>query len=188
MDRLKASLRTTGLLFASIVVAVSLTPLAHAIAPGRVFYEMILTAPGTRSQGWHGVLYARDGNPIDVAPGQTVTTPLGEFVNVACIHLWDACGLIRTDMAEWMKSHQANIIMDSKPWLYRMYVSAEGSKSEVWTSRLTHDGAEIFPDMTPMDTPMGPFRTGGPMAFGWAQAGWFPASWHEPTPPPLPSH
>jgi hypothetical protein len=172
------------LVIAAAVIGTSLMPMAaQAIAPGRLIYEIVVTAPGSRSQGWHGVLYDTSNNPIEPAVGQTVTTALGEFVNVPCNHLWDACGMIRKDMVEWMTAHQANVIMDSKPWLYRMYVSAEGSKSEVWTSRLLHDGAEIFPDLKPIDTPMGPFRTGAPMTIGWAHAGWFPASWHEPTLP-----
>lgn len=170
-----------GVIFGAVLLASTQTPPANAVAPGRLFYEIAVSAPGTRSQGWQGVLYDAGGNPVDAPAGQTITTALGVFIKVPCVHLWDACGMIRTDMAEWMKTHQANIIVDAKPWLYRMYVSAEGSRSEVWRSRLLHDGQEIFPLEDAVETPMGPFRTGGPMASGWAQAGWFPSSWHEPT-------
>ncbi len=163
---------------------------AHADPPGRLIYEMVVTAPDTRSQGWRGVLYDAVGNPVDATPEEHVTTPLGEFVNVTCGSLWDACGMIRVDMAEWMKTHPSNLPTpgQSNDWVYRMYVSGEGSNDQLWTSTLLHQGSQIPPNSTPIDTPMGPFRTGGQNSVGWARAGWFPASWREPasTAPPHP--
>jgi hypothetical protein len=176
------------LLIVAAVINASFVPAeAHADPPGRLVYDMVVTAPGTRSQGWTATLYDPAGDTIEAEPGQTVTTPLGEFVRVPCVNPWDACGMIRTDMAEWMKTHQANVIMDSQSWVYRVYLGGEGSGSEVWTSRFLHDDAEISPDVKPIDTPMGPFRTGDPTATGWARAGWFPVSWQEPMPPGQPA-
>ena len=86
-----------ALLAIAAVVVVGASPMptaAHADPPGRLFYEIVVTDPGTRSQGWHGVLYDADGNPIEAAPGQTVSLAgqflydVGEFVNVACENPW----------------------------------------------------------------------------------------------------
>ena len=170
-------MRASLLIVAAIVNATLMRVEAHADPPGRLVYDMAVTAPGTRSQAWTAILYDPAGDPIEAEPGQTVTTPLGEFVRVPCVNPWDACGMIRSDMAEWMKTHQANVIMDSQSWVYRVYLGGEGSGSEVWTSRLLFmTTAEISPDVKPINTPMGPFRTGGPTATGWARAGWFPVS------------
>lgn len=173
------------LVIAAAVVGAALIPVkAHADPPGRLVYEIEVGAPGTRSQGWTATLYDAVGDPMEAAAGQTLTTALGEFVSLPCGAPWDACGMVRTDMAEWMKTHQANVIMDTHPWVYRIYVNAEGSRNEVWTSTLLHDSVEIPAGTEPVDTPMGPFRTGGPTAVGWARVGWLPVSWQEPTPAP----
>ena len=160
------------------VVGASLTPTqAHADPPGRLFYEIVVIVPGTRSQAWEATLYDAAGKPIQAPPtGQTVKTPIGEFVNVPGDQ-WHPGGMVRADMAKWMKTHDANVIMDMKPWAYRLYVDGEGSDTEVWTSTLLHDNTEIPPATNPIDTPMGPFRTAGPEATGWARAGWLPVSW-----------
>jgi hypothetical protein len=123
----------------------SLIPVAaRAETSDRLVYEIVVTEPGTRSQGWHGVLYDPAGNPIVATPGETVTTPIGEFIDVPCSARWDICGMIRADMVD----QRTNDIIDSKPWLYRIYVDAEGSRSELWTGILLHDGMEIPPNST----------------------------------------
>ena len=183
----KTSIRAWLPIVAALVIALCTPVQAEADPAGRLVYDIVVSAPGTRSQGWTATLYDSAGKPIETEAGKTVTTPLGEFVRVPCVNPWDACGMIRTDMAEWMKTHQANVVMDSQSWLYRVYLDAEGSDGEVWTSTLLHDGAEIPPGINPIDTPMGPFRTGGPTATGWAKAGWFPVSWREPMPPGQPA-
>ena len=181
----RQSLLLTWLLVIAAVVGASLMPVeAHADPPGRLFYEIVVIAPGTRSQGWEATLHDAAGEPIQAPPtGQTVKTPLGEFLNVPC-GPWRPCGMIRTDMAEWMKTNSAFEIMDMKPWAYRLYVDAEDTGSAVWTSRLLHDDTEIPPATSPIDTPMGPFRTADPTASGWKRAGWLPVSWLEQTPAP----
>ena len=179
-----ASLLWAWLLFAAAVLGALLMPTAAQADPqGRLLYEMVVTSPDSRSQGWHGVLYDAAGNTVQAQSGQSVTTPLGDFVSVACGTPWDACGMIRVDMAEWMKTHPANTpaVGVSNAWLYRMYVSDETSADPLWRSTLLHAGTEVPPDSAPINTPMGPFRTGGPNAVGWARAGWFPVSWQPPS-------
>ena len=68
---------------------------ARAETSDRLVYEIVVTEPGTRSQGWHGVLYDPAGNPIVATPGETVTMPIGEFIDVPCSAPWDICGVIR---------------------------------------------------------------------------------------------
>lgn len=151
---------------------------ASAVAVGgRLFYEIVVTAPGTRSQGWHGVLYGEDGREMVVPEGETVSTALGSFTNVPCEHMWSTCGLIHEDMIEWMKAHQANVILDSKPWSYVIDVDAEGTKSEGWTGLLTHGGEEVLPLSGRTLTPMGPFVVQGSGTDPWGVNGWYPESW-----------
>jgi len=178
----RRNLKRIWLLVVAAVVGASLIPAdAYADPPGRLVYEIVVHAPGTKSQEWTATLFDPSGNPIETPADQTVTTPLGEFVNVP-YNVFQPTGMIRTDMAEWMKTHNANEIMDMKPWTYRVYVDGEGSDTAVWTSTLLHDGTAVPPDTNPIDTPMGQFRTAGPDATGWARAGWLPVSWLEPAP------
>jgi hypothetical protein len=172
------------LLVSVAVLGAMLAPsAARADPPGRLLYEMAVVAADTRSQGWRGALYDTGGTPVEAQAGQRVSTPLGEFVNVQCGMLWDVCGMIRVDMMEWMKTHPTNTptIGVSNDWVYRMYVSDETSAEPKWHSTLLHAGSEVAPDSAPIDTPMGPFRTGGPDAVGWARAGWFPVGWQPPS-------
>lgn len=182
--RRPAKLLWTLLLLTVAVLGGLLMPsTARADPSGRLLYEMAVVAPDTRSQGWRGVLYDTGGTPLEAQGGQRVSTPLGDFVNVQCGVLWDVCGMIRVDMMEWMKTHTTNAptIGVSNDWVYRMYVSDETSAEPQWHSTLLHAGSEVAPDATPIDTPMGPFRTGGPHAVGWARAGWFPVGWQPPS-------
>ena len=57
--------------------------------------------------------------------------------------------MVRADMAKWMTTHDANVIMDMKPWAYRLYVDGEGSDTEVWTAhpaRQHRDSRQPQPD------------------------------------------
>ena len=69
------------------------------------FYEVKVTAPGSRSQGVLGVLYDLDGVRLNadrsplvdgVGPGP-MQTPIGRFVWVRCTHLWSVCGYQRVE-------------------------------------------------------------------------------------------
>ena len=109
---------------------------------GRLFYKIVETAPGSHSQGWHGILYNRGGKVRAIKPGEVVDTSpstgtllSGRFVGVACSsQLWKPCGAIPEVM---LKSGTApNEILPEK-WSYKMYVSAEetknvGTHGELW--------------------------------------------------------
>jgi hypothetical protein len=165
---------------AALLLAASAVPpeAARAEAGERLVYEIVVTAPGTRSQGWHGTIYDKTGAPVTIAPGQTFETRIGTFESVACEHPWSTCGMIHADMLAWMKTRNANTIMGREPWVYRLFVLREGSKSEGWEGKLFFDGAEIAPCAAPRATPMGTFVCRG-RAHLWDRAGWYHQSWPE---------
>jgi len=125
----------------------------------RLVYEITVTAPGTKSQGWYGTLFDKNGKPMQVAAGKTVQTKVGEFVSVAQTTPWTPYGMIHADMLRWMKTANGNVVMDAEPWSYRLYVAQEGSKSEGWRGELRH-ARGIVPEPAgsePAKTPMGPY-------------------------------
>lgn len=141
----------------------------------RLAYQITVTAPGTRSQGWRGTLYQADGAPIALAPGARVNTPAGRFVGVACQHPWSACGAIEESMVRWMEDHQHNIPMRER-WTYRIY--ARGFYGDRLEGELTRDGARVEPARQ-VATPMGPYRwiestddTTTSTRRGWWHEGW----------------
>lgn len=144
-------------------------------AGGRLFYEIVVTNPGSRSQGWNGTLYGQDGGAIDVPVGQTVMTNVGDFVSVACAELWVPCGLIHVDTLAWMAAAGGNVIMDPSRWEYRLCVTSEGTRSEGWHGELVH-GADAAGPSVELATPMGTFVwLDHPFAWGWH--GWFQRAW-----------
>lgn len=148
-------------------------------APGRLAYEIVVTNPGTRSQGWRGTLFAADGSPLQIEPGGRLETPAGAFVSVACRELWVPCGMIEQRTVAWLKSTPGNAVMDGQAWSYRLYVSAEGTKSEGWTGELLHADLVIEQGSADMDTPMGPY-VWLDSPHPWGQHGWFHRSWTAP--------
>jgi hypothetical protein len=145
---------------------------------GRLAYQITVTAPGTRSQGWHGTLYDKDGKPMQFEPGKTVKINAGEFVSVAETTPWTPYGMIHVDMVRWMKMANGNVIMDSEPWAYRLYVEREGSKSEGWRGELLHGRGVISPPSgdAPVETPMGPYHWMKNEHL-WGRHAWFHVSW-----------
>jgi hypothetical protein len=140
---------------------------------GRLLYEIELTAPGTRSQGWRGALYDPKGVRVDIAVGASIDANVGRFRRVDCVHLWDVCGMIH-------EGDNANVILGAEPWTYRLYVSAECTRSEGWWGELARAGENLAPQSETIVTPMGPFvARHSPHAFG--QHGWFPVSWGAPS-------
>ncbi len=172
-QRLAAMKSLVSLAFAALA---QITPAAAAEVPGRLAYEIVVTNPGTRSQGWIGTLHDMDGAAMVVDPGKTVETPVGTFVSVACRELWVPCGMIEQRMAEWMKTNTGNAILDGEDWSYRLHVGAEGSKSEAWTGQIVHAGILVDQGPGKTDTPMGPF-VWVDSPYAWGQHGWFPTSW-----------
>jgi hypothetical protein len=151
---------------------------AAQAADERLLYTMEVTAEGTRSQGWLGTLYNADGNAIAVPAGWKVTTGAATFVSVACTVPFHPCGMIDDDMRAWMSTGGGNDISVAGHWEYRLYVTAEGTRSEGWRGELLHDTVAVpaAADRVPVSAPMGPFRwwqNDDP----WGRHGWFHASW-----------
>lgn len=150
----------------------------------RLVYEIVVTNPGTKSQGWHGIFYGRDGQEVVPVPGKAVDTGLtgvGEFVSVPCIELWVPCGMIHTDTVKWLKEPGGEVLMnDPTPWVYKLYVTAEGTKSEGWWGELYQKNVPVDildPQLKlTVKSPMGPFRLEA-SGFAWGLHGWFHAAW-----------
>jgi hypothetical protein len=85
-------------------------------------------------------------------------------------------------MREWMKTNPGNIIMDRKPWVYRLYVRAECSRSEGWRGELLHDG-RIIGRANRVRTPFGPFTWHKGRNL-WDQTGWIHVAWPKAAPGP----
>lgn len=164
--------------------ATSIAPVAEPPAP-QLAYQLVVTNPGTRSQGWRGILYDESGAPLEVAPGEHVTTPLGSFVSVECVHLWDACGLIREDMAAWMETGPVFNKIDGTAWVFSVWREAGVGSAFAWRGELTGDGVAYPPEKAPADTPMGDFVIAGGPVGGLAWTGWVHESWTSAAAPAL---
>lgn len=161
-----------------IRLALSILGCAPAAAQDgeRLVYEIVVTHPGTRSQGWVGTIFGADGLPLRLAAGEGVDTPAGRFVSVECRELWVPCGMIHEKTLAWLGTSPGNSVRDGEPWSYRLFVAAEGSKSEGWRGEILHAGQAIPGDVKTLDTPMGPFGwTESPNA--WGRHGWFHQAW-----------
>lgn len=167
-------MRTLALV--ALAVLAQVLPATAADEPGRLVYEIVVTNPGTRSQGWSGTLYGPDGAALVIEPGQTVALPVGTFVSVECRELWVPCGMIEQHMVEWRKIDPGNAILGNEDWAYRLHVGAEGSKSESWTGQIVHAGSRVEQGTGSTETPMGPF-VWVDSPYAWGEHGWFPKSW-----------
>ncbi len=150
--------------------------MASNSAAERLFYQITVTAPGTRSQGWKGTLYSRDGQEIEVGPGQSVKTHVGEFVSIEWNSPWVPWGMIQSDVLSWMKTHDGNVIIDARRCEYRLYVSAEGSKSEGWRGELVWGDSIVTPHFERVLAPMGIF-VWSENPNRWGLHGWFHEAW-----------
>jgi len=149
-----------------------------AYSDERLVYQIEVTSPGMKNQGWHGTLYGKDGKPMPVEPGKIVHTHIGDFIGVANTAPFVPYGMIHVDQLAWMKTHNGNEVMDTEPWVYRLFVTLEGSKSEGWRGELLHGRGVIGEpsDDKPQPTPMGPYRWLKGKAL-WDPKGWFHVSW-----------
>ena len=145
-------------------------------AAERLFYQITVTNPGTRSQGWKGTLYDPAGKAIEIEPGKSVKTHVGEFVSIACKLLWVPCGMIQSDVVNWMKTHEGNVIIDARSCEYRLFVSAEGSKSEGWRGELVWGDVVVTPKFERVLAPMGIFVWSENSQI-WGLHGWFHEAW-----------
>lgn len=172
-----------------IAVVASLFTVLFAAAPApaaapQLVYDIIVTQPGTRSQGWRGRLYDEEGTALAIPAGWRVATPLGTFESVACPHMWSACGMIREDMLAWMASGPAVNTLDGTAWVFRVNRIAGPDGAAAWQGELTRDGVAAAPSEAPVATPMGDFRIGDPAVAGLTWSGWAPASWTAAVPTP----
>lgn len=143
----------------------------------RLVYQIIVTAPGTRSQNWRGVLYNGSAQAIHVAAGATVRTGIGLFVGVANSVPFKPYGLIHSDTLARLKTSPGNVMIDTKQWGYRLSVSAEHTRSESWDGELTHAGAAVPQRRgATIQTPAGTFVCLA-RSNGAGLNGWFPAEW-----------
>jgi hypothetical protein len=157
----------------------------------RLFYELEVTLPGTRSQGVRGRLYDQQGRPVivgsdgsiapetapHVTPGGRIATNAGVFVMRPQAHLWDVSGMIHEAM---LGADGVNDPSVDGPILFRLYVTAECTRSEGWRGELHFANTERAPmQRGSLRTPMGRFvfRTSEHL---WGQRGWFPESWPAP--------
>lgn len=172
--------RLCRVLAALVALTIALEPIGQvacasdAPSPRDLFYEIVVTAPGTRSQGWIGTLYG-DGKPLD-ATSASVQTTIGVFVNVPCDNAWDACGMVHSAMLTWMKTHNGNVIAGSVPWSYRLYVTARGTKSEGYQGEIMAGSAPLDSSASPITTPIGPM-VWKEASYVWDRSGWYHISW-----------
>jgi hypothetical protein len=162
-----------GLLAAAVLVLTA-TPLLAARE--RMFFEIVESDPGSRSQGWRGSVFDERGLAMQLMPGQTVKMPGGSVTGVACVMPWVPCGAILTVMLHGPNLDRAeNVIMEGE-WSYRLFVSAPGSKSEAVRGELLLDGEVVRPEpgVRATKTPMGVFIwTESPNP--WGPHGWMPS-------------
>jgi hypothetical protein len=156
---------------ALLVILWALTLIAMAAptraADERLAYEIVLTLPGTRSQGWHGRLYDAEGKPVTAAPGTRVATDVGELVSVARTsgQMWKPFGMVPA--APGMRNDTAR-----EPWSYRLYTTGLGTSCPAWRGDLVRAGTSLAApaDGAEVATPWGPFV--------WVrERGWSHKSW-----------
>jgi hypothetical protein len=154
----------------AILAALASSTPAHAVEKQpankeRLSYDIVVTAPGTKNQGWHGTLYDENGTPIAVETGQTVMTEIGELQSVARESPWKPHGMIST------AQEIVNEIMPDA-WSYKFYKTGVGTRCPSWRGELKRGDAVLKPQGgEPTMTPMGPFV--------WIEKphGWVHKSW-----------
>ncbi len=160
----------------------------------RLYYELEVSLAGTRSQGVRGRLFERSGRSVSVnaagavvaehdAGGGVLLTNTGAFTQRPRVHLWDVSGMINASMLPPQRINNPSV---QGPTLFRLFVSAECSRSEGWRGELVsvRGGVQIPPvDEEPIDTPMGRFVYRS-SPHPWGQHGWFPEAWPAPAPGP----
>lgn len=160
----------TAFLACALLAALSFPPRAHAqekhpADKERLSYDIVVTDPGSKNQGWHGTLYDEKGQPIAVEAGKTVTTEIGELKSVARETPWKPHGMIST------AQEIVNEVMPDR-WSYKLYKTGVGTRCPSWRGELLRNDAVVKPQGgAPTMTPMGPFIwIEGP--HGWAHKSW----------------
>lgn len=168
-------LSTLPMLLAGSACALAEPPAAPEPASERVFYELVVTAPGSRSQGVRGQLFDAKGLPqSDVPTLEPVQTPLGPFDRIGCQYLWSTCGDLRR-VEGFVRDGPGNDPMQDGPTLFRV-TRIEGPGGVRYRGDL-FDGSKPVPLAARVETPMGPYvRLDGKFA-GQDWSGWIPEYW-----------
>ncbi len=144
-------------------------------AAEQVFYEMVVTAPGSRSQGVRGQLFDAKGQPqSDVPTLEPVRTPIGAFDRIGCTHLWSVCGHLRR-VEGFSPGGPTNDPTVDGPTLFRVS-RVETTAGPRFRGELLDDGRAV-PLVDRIETPMGPFVTFEGKFMGQDWGGWIPADW-----------
>lgn len=151
--------------------------LAQFAEAGRLFYEMTITSAGTRSQGWHGTLFGPDGAALAPPDGTLIETHVGTFRAHPCTHPWTPCGMIREGTLPLPPASTVEAQMDPVGWTFRLFVVAEGSRSEGWRGMLWHGDHEMPATGDVVETGMGRFVPVGESEHLWGWSGWVPDGW-----------
>lgn len=147
------------------------------------FYDVKVTAPGSRSQGVQGVLYDLDGVqlyadhfPLDDGVGpDPVQTPIGRFVWVRCTHPWSVCGYQRVGSGAQVSG------LTNQPMaigMTELRITREKTTiGWVYRGALFDKGRPINPAATRIDSPIGLLRRFEGQFVGHSWSGWIPATW-----------
>lgn len=141
-------------------------------------YELIVTNPGSRSQGVKGVLTDASANqPAGRLSFEPVRTPIGTFERIGCRYLWSVCGDLRK--ADGFDPRgPANNPSVPGPTLFRV-TRIDGPDGVRYRGDL-FDKARPVPLAARIETPMGPYvRLDGKFA-GQDWTGWIPEYWLPP--------
>lgn len=138
-------------------------------------YEIVITDPGTRSQGWHGTLYDESGHIKPVEIGKIENTEIGELVSVAPTEEqpWTPYGMIPTTPG--MENVVAPDPWASVTWSFELYRTNIGSKCPSWRGELLRGGVAVEPQTAgeQIQTPLGPFIwLDAQKPHGWVHKSW----------------
>jgi hypothetical protein len=143
---------------------------ADGIPPGRTFYQIVVTSPGDRGQGWNGTLFQQSGAALPMQPGQPVQTNAGTFVPVPCGAPHDPCGFIEQRMTATLTNEN----LGPTQLTYRLLVGAECSRSEKLFGEILRDGKPVLGKAKDtLATPMGQFE----WRESYSEQGWFHKLW-----------
>lgn len=142
----------------------------------RVFYELVVERPGSRSQGVRGILYDGEGRELEPkGPDDVVHTRIGDFRYLGCTYLWSTCGYLR-DGGGFSGFGSENDPTLSGVTRYR--VTAVGSMDDIaFRGDLLNGEAMVVTDGASLETPMGTFRQAGGSFLGFRWSGWLPDAW-----------
>lgn len=164
--------------FALLPLLASAACASAQIAPPaaeQVFYELVVTNPGSRSQGVRGVLLDAEGKPLANARGiEPVQTPIGAFDRVGCAYLWSVCGDLRRAEG-FAPGGPANDPTIEGPTLFRV-TRIESAAGPRYRGEL-FAGKQSVPLAGRIETPMGPYVQFDGKFMGQDWSGWIPEDW-----------